>query len=427
MKIAVFGLGYVGLVAAACHAASGHRVIGVESDSAKLASLRRGVPPVSEPHLPGLLKAGLNSGRIELTDDSDGAVANTDYGLICVGTPTGDGGRPDLSDVMTVTREIGAATHNRRLPYNVVLRSTVPPGTSKSCVGPLLRESSGKRVGTDVKLFYNPEFLRQGSAVADFNDPPMVVVGGDSALRSDEDVFELYGDVKCDRVVLSYQEAELLKLACNSFHALKIDFANEIGTIADAVDADPARVMSALSLDTKLNVSSAYLRPGFAFGGSCLPKDVRALSSVAREHQLSLPLIESIISSNDSHLRRAVERLSAIKADVIGIVGVTFKPNTDDLRESAAVRLVNALVELGKDVVVYEPQLMNSDESAPVLGKLAETLPTLAEIMVDWSTLMRRASVLILTRQEKVLERAVAMANRPVIDITVLRDTATGF
>ena len=422
MRIAVFGLGYVGLVAAVCHAASGHKVVGVETDVAKLASLRHGVPPISEPRLSHLLERGMADGNIELTSDGRRAVADTEYALVCVGTPTGKAGDADLSAVLEVMGEIGTAIIDRELPYNVVLRSTVPPGTTRTHVWPLLDSISGKRMDLDVRLYYNPEFLRQGSAVADFNSPPFIVFGTcDGTLKRRDGIGEIYREVNCDRVVLSYEEAELLKLACNAFHAFKIDFANEIGTVAQAVNADPGRVMSALSLDTKLNVSPAYLRPGFAFGGSCLPKDVRALDFLAREQQLALPLISAIIPSNDAHLQREVERLCAMDADTIGVIGITFKPNTDDLRESAALRLVRKLGELGKDVVVYEPHLMAEPGRLLNLEKLETVLPDYANMIVDWKTLLKRARVLVLTRHDAVSARHLLEVNRPVIDVTQLR------
>ena len=423
MRISVFGLGYAGLVTALCHAADGHDVVGVDNDAVKLEKLRQGVSPISEPAIDDLLRSALSRGSLTLTADASAAVTSTDAALICVGTPSPETGSPDLGAVLTVTRAIGAALRETRTPYTVLLRSTVPPGTTRGVVARILEQESMRTAGSDLGLYFNPEFLRQGSAVADFRTPPFVVIGtaDGNTPSSGALVSQICPPGNAERVVLNYQEAELLKIACNAYHALKIDFANEIGTVARYVDADPARVMNAFVRDTKLNLSAAYFRPGFAFGGSCLPKDVRSLNYVAAAHGLTLPIASAILPSNDAHLERFASYLGAPDTGTIGLVGLTFKPNTDDLRESAAVRLLKLLCGLRKEVVVYEPEIAIDRMPNNHLKSLLSSLPGYARLLVDWPTLKQRADTVLITRNGIVSAQELASIGRPVIDAVRLR------
>ena len=421
MRISVFGLGYVGLVTAVCHAADGHQVVGVDKDLAKIKDLERGVSPISEPAIDGLLRCGLSEGRLSLTSDIRAAVKSTDLALICVGTPSAQDGGTDLSAVVTVSREIGAALRETQTSYTVVLRSTVPPGATRDLVGRALVKSSGTHLGPRLRLYFNPEFLRQGSAVNDFRNPPFVVCGtaeGLSTLPDSKAAQLLFSATTETQIVLNFQEAELLKLACNAYHALKIDFANEIGTLAQSVGADPFRVMDAFVRDEKLNISAAYLRPGFAFGGSCLPKDVRSLNHIARSHQLELPISAAILPSNDAHLMRLAAKLVALYSGTIGIVGLTFKPNTDDLRESPSIRLLGELRRKHADVVVYEPEVRIDALRGRNLESLRVQLPDyLDRIVHDWGTLCERADTLVITRDGVVRSDELRRFRGAVVDL----------
>ena len=423
VRISIFGLGYVGLVTAVCHAADGHDVVGVDNDAKKLRELRQGVSPISEPAVDDLLRNALARGSLTLTDNVSAAVTSTDAALICVGTPNLEIGNTDLGAVVTVTQEIGAALREARTPYTVLLRSTVPPGATRGVVTRILEQESSRNVGSDLLLYFNPEFLRQGCAVADFRTPPFVVIGTADGTTPPAGavVNHICPHGSSEKIVLNYQEAELLKIACNAYHALKIDFANEIGTVARHVDADPSRLMNAFVRDTKLNLSAAYLRPGFAFGGSCLPKDVRALNYVAASHGLELPVISAILPSNDAHLQRLASHLGTRDTGTIGLVGLTFKPDTDDLRESAALRLLKQLCELGKDVIVYEPEIAIDRKTDKYVKELAAVLPTHRQLLVDWPTLRQRADTVLITRKGIVSPQDLATIDRPVIDATRLR------
>ena len=420
MRIAVFGLGYVGLVTALCHAADGHDVVGVDKDSSKIEKLRRGRAPFSEPTADELLNCAISSGRLSLTDVASVAVKSTDVALICVGTPSASNGSTDLRAVVEASRAIGAALSKLKKRYTVVLRSTVPPGTTRNIVAPTLVRESMRTLGTGLCLYFNPEFLRQGSAVSDFRAPPFVVLGtaDGNAPTENADVRSLFGTNDTEQVILNYQEAELLKIACNAFHALKVDFANEIGTVAQHVDANPKRVMSAFVKDRNLNVSPAYLRPGFAFGGSCLPKDVRSLNHIAVSHGLELPVASAILPSNDAHLQRVVSRLTTQDTGTIGVIGLTFKSNTDDLRESPAVALLRKLQELGREVVIYEPELGSRRITESQQKELSEALPGYPITLLDRPEFIHRADTVVITKPGIIAVQELGEEGITVIDAT---------
>lgn len=422
MRIAVFGLGYVGLVTALCHAANGHHVVGVEKDTAKLDLLRSGMAPIREPGVEDLLGTALSAGALDLTDDPEVAVSATDLALVCVGTPSSILHGTDLTAVLSVTRQIANVLRGAQSRYAVIIRSTVPPGTMRDYVTPALTGASGRTLDSGLSLYFNPEFLRQGSAVADFHGPPFVVLGTHDGKPPPptSTVCELHPSIGDDQVVLNFQEAELLKIACNAFHALKIDFANEIGTLARCFDADPARVMSAFAKDTKLNISTAYLRPGFPFGGSCLPKDVRSLNHLAGQHHLQLPVTQAILASNDAHLDRIANHLVAYCTGTIGMVGITFKANTDDLRESAAMRLIEKLRHARRHVIVHEPAIQVDSLIGVNLEYLRNVVPDYVTQLVDWPTLRERSSVILVTRSGVVGSEQIARCGKPVFDLDML-------
>jgi GDP-mannose 6-dehydrogenase len=356
MRVAVFGLGYVGAVTAACLAHRGHQVWGVDIDPRKVAAVNAGRGPVAEPGLDTLLAEATRSLRLHATGDVSRAVREADVLLLCVGTPADGDGHVDLGAVREVAGQIGRVLRVTDGHRTVVVRSTVPPGTTEGLLRPLLEHHARRPAGTAFGLAANPEFLREGSSIDDFYDPPYVIVGTDDH-RAERSLRELYGFLDAPFHVTSFRIAELVKYGCNAFHALKVTFANEIGAVAKELGIDGAQVMELLCEDTKLNVSARYLRPGFAYGGSCLPKDLRALTHRAATLNLDVPLLRAIDESNRAHFERALEVICTLGEQRIGLLGLGFKPGTDDLRGSPFVALVGRLIERGFEVRAYDPHV----------------------------------------------------------------------
>lgn len=389
MKISILGLGYVGSVSAVCLARDGHDVVGVDLNPEKLDLLRSGTAPIVEEGIQELTRTAVRSGRLKVTDDTIAAIGETDLSFVCVGTPSSANGSQDLSAVTRVAETIGAALAHKSTFHTVVLRSTVAPGTTVEIVRPALEAKSGKRSGTDFGLCFQPEFLREGSSIRDYDHPPFTVVGGDVA-ASTEALRRLFGHLPCDFIATDIRTAEALKLVCNAFHALKITFANEVGRIASALKVDGRQIMSLVCRDTRLNVSPAYMKPGFAFGGSCLPKDLRALAYMGRVRDVDTPVLSGILPSNQIHIERVVERVLAEKRRKIGLLGLSFKPGTDDLRESPLVALAERLLGKGLRLSIYDADVSLSrligankqyiEDAIPHLGDL---LTTSAEDAID--------------------------------------------
>lgn len=381
-KVAVFGIGYVGCVTAACLSRDGHRVIGVDIDRDKVHALNAGQSPVAEPGLDDLLKRQTKSGRLSATNDVERAVRETEIGVIAVGTPSTQDGAVSTRAVSRVVQAIGEVLRVSRQDYTVVVRSTLLPGILEEQLAPLLSETVGRELGPGLRICNNPEFLRESTAIRDYDAPPFVVVGTTDDWNADS-VLELYRTVRAEQIVTDSRTAALLKYACNAFHALKVAFANEIGSFAKSFGADGRKVMELLCRDTKLNVSPAYLRPGFAFGGSCLPKDVRALARYAEREALRLSLLGSILPSNREHLQRAIEMVEETGHRKIGVVGLSFKAGTDDLRESPFVTLVETLVGRGYDIRIHDPGVSISRLRGRNLAYIDQHLPHLAALLVD--------------------------------------------
>lgn len=353
MQIAVFGLGYVGAVTAACFAAEGHRVIGVDTDVYKVQCITEGRSPIVERDLEDYIRRAREAGRLVATTCAEEAVAQSDLALICVGTPSRRNGSLNLEFVERVCRQIGTALAERRQPYIVVIRSTVLPGTCEELVIPTLEDASGKRHGEGFHVCMNPEFLREGTAIHDFYHPPLTVIGSQSVEAVDR-VAGLYASIPTECVKTDLRTAEMVKYASNAFHALKITFANEIGAWCKREGVDSHVVMRLLTMDTKLNISPAYLTPGFAFGGSCLPKDLRALVYRAHQHDLTLPTLESILVSNRLQIERTIDLIMQLGKKRVGVVGLAFKAGTDDLRESPVVTLCEYLIGKGFVLRIYD-------------------------------------------------------------------------
>jgi len=380
MRVSVFGLGYVGCVSAACLARDGHSVLGVDVNPLKVACVNAGRSPVIERDLAALIADARRAGRLEATDNGPSAVARTDLSLICVGTPSMHNGSLDHRHVETVCREIGTALAHAPRNHAVVVRSTVLPGTTEERLVPIIERHSGRRAGTDVPVCMNPEFLREGTAVADYSDPSYVVIGELGGNGGDR-VEQLYAGVDAPVIRTDVRAAEMLKYVSNAYHALKVAFANEVGTLCKEQGIDGAELMEIFCRDRALNLSAAYLRPGFAFGGSCLPKDLRALLHRARQQDVDLPVLRAVVESNRRHLARGIELVERTGRRRAGVLGLSFKPGTDDVRESPSVALIETLVGRGYAVAIYdrdvEPQRLIGANKA----SLERELPHIAALM----------------------------------------------
>jgi len=353
MNVSVFGLGYVGSVSAASLAADGHTVIGVDVNAEKVASLNGGRSPIVEKGLDELIRNGAASGRLRATTSTSEAIQATDVSLLCVGTPSRKNGSLDLSYLQRVSEQIGAALRDTDRYHVVVVRSTVLPGTTHEMVIPALEKASGKKYGTGFGVTVNPEFLREGTAIHDFRNPPLTLVGHNFTSDA-EPTQALYSKVNAPLVNTSIRTAEMIKYASNTWHALKVTFANEIGNLCKRVGIDSHEVMDIFCRDEKLNLSAYYMKPGFAFGGSCLPKDVRALQYRAKEVDLEMPVIDSILASNELQIRHALEQVMDSGRKRVGLLGFSFKAGTDDLRESPIVILAEALLGKGYELRIYD-------------------------------------------------------------------------
>jgi len=353
MRIVVFGLGYVGCVSAACFAHEGHQVVGVDVNPVKVEMINAGCSPIIEEHLDEYIREAVQTGRLRAVADPVEAVRASDVSLICVGTPSRDNGSLDLRFIENVSREIGAALADHNGYHVVAVRSTVLPGTIEEHVVPLLEANSGGHVGTEFGVCANPEFLRESSAIHDFYNPPFTLIGQWDE-RSGETVAALYRNVDAPVERTDIRTAEMIKYVSNAFHALKITFANEVGNIAHRLGVDGHEAMRIFATDTKLNISAAYLKPGYAFGGSCLPKDLRALLYTAKHTDVDAPVLQAIPRSNELQARRGVEMVMRTGKKRVGILGLSFKAGTDDLRESPMVYLVETLLGKGYDIKIYD-------------------------------------------------------------------------
>ncbi len=411
-RVAVLGLGYIGCVTAACLASTGHRVFGADRDQHKVSSVGRGDAPFYEPGLEPLVREGAASGRLTASTSTAEALAEADVALICVGTPSERNGNLGLDQLRRVTEDVASACAGRTKPLVVAVRSTVFPGTCEQVVIPVLAGISS------VTVVANPEFLREGAAVKDFMEPALVVVGGDDpeAVRR---VASIYAGLNVEPCLVALRTAELIKYACNAFHATKISFANEIGALAEVLRVPPEEVLATLCRDDKLNISAAYLKPGFAFGGSCLPKDLRALRYRAARLDLTLPMLESILPSNEEHLHRATQAALDLGPVRIGVVGLAFKENTDDLRESPVVTLLEGLIGKGRDLRVFDPHIQmdliygsNRDYILTAIPHIGKLLAGGFEELAAW------AQHLVVTQKPPPeLAKMIRASGLPVLDV----------
>ncbi len=380
MKISVIGLGYVGTVVAGCLARVGHEVTGVDNQASKVDLINGGKSPIVEQDIGPIVEEQVRAGRLSATTETGAAVARSDVSLVCVGTPSLGNGRIDLSHIRRVCEEIGPALRRHPAAPAVVIRSTVLPGTTRETIIPALEATSGLRAGAEFGVCFNPEFLREGTAVNDYYHPPKTVVG-ESDPRAGEQLLQLYEKLSAPVFRTSLETAEMVKYVDNTWHALKVGFANEIGSICKALAVDSFQVMDIFCRDTKLNISPYYLRPGNAFGGSCLPKDVRALNYRARTLDVETPILASILPSNEAHVRRGMELVTREGRKRVGVLGFSFKAGTDDLRESPVVEMIERLIGKGFDLRVYDANVNLARLTGANRDYLLDHIPHIAQLM----------------------------------------------
>jgi GDP-mannose 6-dehydrogenase len=424
VKISVFGLGYVGAVSCACLPELGHQVIGVDTNPLKVKMISAGESPVVEEGINELIAAATRSGQLRATGDLEDAVLNSDVSLVSVATPSNADYSPNLNAVDAVVRSIGTALRKKSGPHVIVLRSTVPPGITESRLLPILLEASGRRIGDGLSLVFNPEFLREGSSVKDFHNPPQTIVGsfdeaGYVAMET------MYAGLPGAFVRTSTQVAESVKYLCNVFHALKIVFANEAGSVLKAYGLDGTEVMKIFCQDTQLNISAAYMRPGFAFGGSCLPKEVKGFVTLARDRNVQIPALGGLLESNDMHLKRAYELVARHGRKKVALFGLAFKPGTDDMRDSPLVALAERLLGKGFQIAIFDSFVKLSR----LLGKNKEfidaEIPHLENLLhEDAETVLAGAEVIVVGHADAATRALIAQraAGKRIVDLNGYAD-----
>ena len=423
VKISVFGIGYVGAVSAACLAHSGHEVIAVDVDPGKVDAINAGRSPIVENGIDALTRDMVATGRLRATTDAAEAIAATDLSVVCVGTPSGDDGSVGLSYVESVCEVIGTALRDKDGFHSVVIRSTIVPGSTETACIPALERSSGKTVGEQIGLGYYPEFLRESTAIADYHDPGLIVFGSLDP-RTEALLEALNEGLPCEIHKVDIRTAEMVKYTSNTWRAVKVTFANEIGNIAKANGIDGQTVMEILCSDEKVALSKYFMRPGFAFGGSCLPKDVRALRHLAQSQATPAHLLNAILDANAAQIARAEEMVIESGARKVGFVGISFKPGTDDLRESPLISLAARLIDKGIEVDIYDPFVKEAfDLGTPGAGRGNDGVPDLESRLVgDIDQLINDAgAVLVGNYYNETVERLKAAAEtRKVVDLTRL-------
>jgi GDP-mannose 6-dehydrogenase len=380
MKISIFGIGYVGCVSAACFAHAGHDVTGVDVNPTKVDIINSGKSPIVEPQMNELIHDAVKSGKLRATTDSMEAVKSSDISLVCVGTPSKPNGSLDLGHVARVCEEIGAALATKDTHHTIVIRSTMLPGSIESVAQPALEKTSRKQAGKDFGVCVNPEFLREGTSVKDFYAPPFTLIGADDE-ETAKIVSSLYANIDAPVFTTTVKTAEMVKYVCNCFHALKVSFANEIGNICKALELDSHEVMKVFCADTKLNLSPYYLKPGFAFGGSCLPKDLRAVSYKAKELDVEVPLLSAITATNKLQVEKALDMVLNTGNKQVGVLGFSFKAGTDDLRESPMVTLIETLLGKGLELVIYDRDVSLARLFGSNKAYIEEEIPHIAKLM----------------------------------------------
>ncbi len=426
MRISVFGLGYVGAVAGACIADSGHEVIAIDTDPVKVKCIQEGRSPIVEPGLPELIKKNVEAGRLKATLSCEEAVMGSDMSLICVGTPSNTDGSLKLDYVEAVCREIGEVLKKKKDFHMVILRSTVVPGTAHNIAIPALEKASGKKAGVDFGFGNNPEFLRESTAIYDYFNPPKIVIGAIDE-KTGKAVSELYKGIEAPEVITDVQVAEGVKYADNAWHAIKVGFANELGNILKELGVDSHKVMQIFFLDTKLNISKHYLTPGFAFGGSCLPKDVRAIRASGKSKGLKTPIFDALLEANDEQVRRAHKMVKDSGKKKVAMLGLAFKADSDDLRESPLVTLADLLLKDGIELKVYDPHVYEASNMEGANQKyIREGIPHISKNLVAKADELNGSEVIIVGNHGKDFSAILNNANDNVtiIDLVRLKDRA---
>src|SRR6266852_1473593 len=382
LRLSIFGLGYVGAVSAGCLANDGHNVIGVDPVQTKIELINSGRSPIIEAEIDEIIASNARAGRLRATDNQAQAIRETELSFVCVGTPSQANGNLDRRYIRRICEQIGQALKDKATRHTVVIRSTVLPGTMHGIVIPVLEELSGKKAGVDFGLCHNPEFLREGSAVKDFNSPPKTVIG-ELDKASGDILATLYRKIDAPLIRTDLETAEMVKYVDNCWHALKIGFANEIGNLCKALAIDSHEVMNIFCQDKKLNISSAYLLPGFAFGGSCLPKDLRALGYKAKVHDLDLPILSSILPSNEKQVTKGLQLIMEKGHKRIGVLGFSFKAGTDDLRESPMIEVIERLIGKGFDLRIYDKNVHVASLVGANRDFILNRIPHIAKLIVD--------------------------------------------
>jgi len=427
MRISIFGLGYVGAVCAGCLSARGHDVIGVDVSRTKIELINQGKSPIVEPGLEALLQQGIASGRLRGTTDFAAAIRDSDLSMICVGTPSKKNGDLGLEYIESVCREIGLVLREKASRHTIVVRSTVLPGTVKNVVIPILEDCSGKKAGVDFGVAVNPEFLRESTAIKDYDQPPMTVIG-ELDTASGDVLQSLYEELDAPIIRKAIEVAEMIKYTCNVWHAAKVTFANEIGNIAKAVGVDGRDVMDVVCQDKTLNLSQYYMRPGFAFGGSCLPKDVRALTYRASSLDVKAPLLNSLMTSNESQVQNAFDIIESHDKRKVALLGLSFKAGTDDLRESPLVELAERLIGKGYELNIYDSNVEYARVHGANKDYIESKIPHVSSLLnADFDQVINHADVIVLGNRDEKFRALAQQApeGKQVIDLVGFMSKAT--
>jgi len=428
VNISIFGLGYVGAVSLACLGRDGHRVVGVDVDQAKLDSIASGKTPVVEEGMVELMADVAASGRMSVTRDVRVAIGQTELSLICVGTPSAPNGSQDQTAVLRLAADIGAAMRDETEPHVFVFRSTLVPGTVEDVLRPVIEQASGKKDGVDFHVCFQPEFLREGTSIRDYDKPPYTIVGANAEAPAAK-LRALFGHLPCEFYTTSIRAAEMVKYACNNWHALKITFANETARLCEALKVDPFEVMDLVCKDRQLNISPAYLKPGFAFGGSCLPKDLRATMHLAKLRDVDLPMHAAIATSNRTHIDHAIAKVMASGKRRIGMIGLSFKTGTDDLRESPLVLMAEHFLGKGLSLLVYDPEVHLSNLLGANRRFIEQHVPHIGSLLrPDLGAVIAESDALIVGLKDAETTESMRRHVRDrhtVIDLVGLRDRAS--
>ncbi|GAB4518156.1 MAG: nucleotide sugar dehydrogenase [Parvularculaceae bacterium] len=429
MKVSIFGVGYVGAVSGACLARQGASVTAVDISQAKVDMINAGLAPIIEEGIADLMREVVDAGRMKATRDGRSAIMKTDVSFVSVGTPSEANGSLSTRAIEIVTKEIGAAIRDKRGDHTVVYRSTLLPGTMRDLVIPLLAETSGRNVGDGLEICYNPEFLREGTSIRDFDAPPFTIIGSETE-KGFETLEKLYEGIDAPIFRTPIAIAESVKYLCNAFHALKISFANEMGALLKSEGVDAREALRIFCEDTTLNISKAYLRPGFAFGGSCLPKDLRALAHLSKRNDVEIPMLLNVLASNERHLDRAFRMIASCPGRKAALLGLAFKPGTDDLRESPLVALAERMIGRGYDIKIYDPFVEEARLTGANKEFIAKEIPHLGALLEsDPAAAMAGAEIVILGHApESAIGRiATAAPNAHLIDLKGVDELRAAF